>query len=116
MLRTVLRARVVLAMALAACIGMWGLHKYPVPSDDPFLALIQLRTPRVYNVLSYGYATLWVTTPFLAASLLTSVLAIVAYRYPSAVRTRALPPYPHPDQRPAPMLVLAETHLGRTPG
>jgi hypothetical protein len=116
MLRAILGARVVLAMAVAACIGMWGLHRYPVQRDDPFLALIQLQRPRVYDVLIYGYATLWFTTPFLAASLLTSVLTIVAYRYPSATRARALPPYPHPEDRHEPMLVLGEAHLGRTPG
>src|SRR5258708_22536395 len=115
MLRAILGVRVVLAMAVAACIGVWGLHLSPVQRDDPFLALIQLQRPLVYDVLTYGYATLWFTTPFLAASLLTSVLAIVAYRYPSAMRTRALPPYPHPEERPTPTLVLGETHLGRTP-
>src|SRR5882762_9895230 len=99
MLRALLGARVVLAMAAAACIGVWGLLMYPVQSDDPFLALIQLQRPLVYDVLTYGYATLWFTTPFLAASLLTSVLAIVAYRYPCTVRAHALPPYPHPEAR-----------------
>ena len=90
MLRAILGARVVLAMAVAACIGVWGLHTYPVQRDDPFLALIQLERPLMYDVLTYGYATVWFTTPFLAASLLTSVLTIVAYRYPYATRARAL--------------------------
>src|SRR5438105_18034 len=116
MLRAILGARVVLAMAVAACIGVWGLQRYPVQRDDPFLALIQLERPLVYDVLTYGYTTVWFTTPFLAASLLTSVLTIVAYRYPYATRARALPPYPHPEARPTPMLVLGETHLGRMPG
>src|SRR5438105_15080371 len=116
MLRAILGARVVLAMAVAACIGVWGLQRYPVQRDDPFLALIQLERPLVYDVLTYGYTTVWFTTPFLAASLLTSVLTIVAYRYPYATRARALPPYPHPEERPTPMLVLGETHLGRMPG
>ena len=53
-----------------------------------FLALIQLERPFVFQVLTYGYATLWFTTPFLAASLVTSVFAIVAYRYPRTTATR----------------------------
>ena len=57
MLRAILAARVVLAMAVAACIGAWGLHRYPVLRDDPFLALIQLERPLVYDVLTYGYTT-----------------------------------------------------------
>jgi hypothetical protein len=116
MVRTILGARVLLALTVAACVGTWGLHVYPVQTDDPFLALIQLQKPFVFDVLAYGYATLWFTTPFLAASLLTSVLVIVAYRYPHTVRVRALPPYTHPEARPAPTLVLGESHLGRTPG
>src|SRR5436190_23640493 len=116
MLRAILGARVVLAMAVAAGIGIWGLHRYPVQRDDPFLALIQLKRPLVYDVLTYGYATLWFTTPFLAASLLTSVLTIVAYRYPHGTRARVLPRYVPPEDRPTPTLVLGEAHLGRAPG
>jgi hypothetical protein len=31
----------------------------------------------VLNVLAYGYATLWFTTPFFATSLVTSMAAII---------------------------------------
>ena len=72
MVRTIVDARRVVAMLIAASVGMWGLHTYPVPPDDPFLGLIQLREPVVFQVLAYGYATLWFTTPFFLASLLTS--------------------------------------------
>src|SRR5262249_22080793 len=68
MLHAVLEARILLAMATAACVGTWGLYAHPVQPDNPFLALIQLERPFVFKVLSYGYATLWFTTPFLAAS------------------------------------------------
>ena len=37
MVRTILGARVLLAMTVAACVGTWGLHVYPVQTDDPFL-------------------------------------------------------------------------------
>jgi len=62
---------------------------------------------------------MWFTTPFIGASLVTSLCAIVVYRYPASVRFRPLPPYPVPESRPAPMLVLGETHhltiSGRAP-
>src|SRR5262245_42814976 len=57
-----------------------GLPVYPPYSDDPFLALIRLERPVVFGVLMYGYATLWFTTPFLAASLITSLPADVEHR------------------------------------
>src|SRR5512138_2153637 len=116
MVYAILEARVLIAMLIAAGVGTWGLHAYPVRPDNAFLALIRLERPLMFDVLSYGYATLWFTTPFLAASLVTSLLAIVAYRYPHAIRRQALPPYPPPKTRPVPTVVLGESHLPRLPG
>ena len=116
MLRTVVDARGLVAMVVAMCGGTWGLHAYPVQSDNLFLALIAARNPPVFHVLTYGYATLWFSTPFLAASMVLSVLAIVAYRYAPSVRTRPLPAYPIPEMRTAPSLVLGESHFATTPG
>ena len=65
---------------------------------------------------TYGYATLWFTTPFLLASLVTLLITLLAYRYPQAASRRALAPYPQPESKPAPSLVLGETHFERTPG
>jgi hypothetical protein len=91
-------------------------HEDPVSHDDVFLGLIGERAPRVLAALTYGYATLWFTTPYYAASLLMSLMAIVVYRRAPSTRVRPLPPYPHPEQRPTPMLVLGETHNHTTPG
>ncbi len=108
MLRTIVDARGLVAMLIAAVVGTWGLHVYPVRTDDVFLALIELRKPGVFQLLAYGYAALWFTTPFFLASLLTSVLAIVVYRHVPSPRHRALPPYPEPTTRARPNLVLGE--------
>jgi len=116
MVRTIVDARRVVAILIAASVGMWGLHTYPVPRDDPFLGLIQLREPVVFQVLAYGYATLWFTTPFFLASLVTSVLAIVVYRRVPTARYRPLPRYPEPETRTAPSLVLGESHALTRPG
>jgi hypothetical protein len=116
MLRTVLEWRVVVAMAIATGVGTWGLHTFPVQSDNVFLALIQTRKPLVFHALTYGYATLWFTTPFLLASVLTSMLAIIVYRHLPATAFRVLPRYPQPDARPAPMLVLGEAHYAAAHG
>ena len=92
MLRTILEARTVLAMAVAMGVGAWGLQAYPVPPDDPFLTLIHAQKPLVFNILVYGYATLWFTTPFFAASLMASVTLIAVYRHVPTMRFRNLPP------------------------
>src|SRR5712691_2054323 len=116
MLQAMVGARALLAMVIAMAIGTWGLHAYPVQTDNPFLALIALQKPFVFKVLTYGYATLWFSSSFLAASLVTSVFAILSYRYPVTARLRALPPYPEPASRPTPTLVLGERHCARALG
>src|SRR3989449_4726981 len=116
MVQAMVGARGLIAMLIAMAIGTWGLHAYPVQTDNVFLALIALKKPAVFHLLTYGYATLWFSTAFLAASLVTSVFAILAYRYPVTARLRPLPPYPEPASRPTPTLVLGERHFARALG
>jgi len=116
MVRAVLEWRTVLAAAIATGVGTWGLHTFPVPADEVFLALIHLRKPLVFHALAYGYATLWFTTPFFLASIVASLLTIAVYRRGRVETFRDLPLYPEPDARPAPALVLGETHFTARPG
>ena len=119
MLRTVLEARLLMALAIAAGVGMYGLRTFPVRGDDVFLAVIEARRPDLFQGLAYGYALLWFSTPFYVASLIASLFAIVVYRSAPSARFRALPPYPAPDTRLTPSLVLGEAHhptrTGRAP-
>jgi len=116
MLRTVVEARTLVAMMVAACVGTWGLRAHPVDQENLFLALIAAKDPTVFHVLTYGYATMWFSTPFFAASLALSTLTIVAYRHAPSVRSRALPEYPLPERRSSPSVVLGEAHFLNTPG
>ena len=90
MLHGLVAMRGLIAMGLAAAVGAWGLHAHPVDMTDPFLGLIEARSPRVFVALVYGYAALWFTTPFFGASLVLSLFAIAASRrdptrsYPAA--------------------------------
>src|SRR5215211_3396725 len=115
-MRALIEWRLMIAMAVAAVVGTWGVVTCPLPIDNAFLALIRLEKPAVFGVLAYGYAVMWFTTPFIGSSVLTSVGAIVAYRYPASLRQRPLPPYPSPESRSAPMLVLGECHFQTSPG
>src|SRR6185436_8111646 len=63
MLRKIVEARALVALAMSGGVGLWGLRAYPVSHDDVFLGLIGERAPGVLSVLTYGYATLWFTTP-----------------------------------------------------
>ena len=115
MLRRMLDARPLVAMIVAAGVGTWGLSAYPLPMDNVFLEIMALRNPAVLQLLGYTYATFWFTTPFLATSLLLSVLAIVAYHRLPSTRAHPLPQYPLPEHRPTPTLVLGEAHFTSTP-
>src|SRR5581483_7318898 len=66
MVRKIVEARTLVALAIAGGVGAWGVHAYPVSREDVFLGLIGERTPGVLSVLTYGYATLWFTTPYFA--------------------------------------------------
>jgi hypothetical protein len=116
MFQQLLAARVLLGLIATALVGTWGVLTYPVDVENPFLGLIALQKPAVFHVLSYGYATVWFTSTFFAMSLVSSVALIVASRYPQHVERRPLPPYPHPETRPTPSLVLGEAHLPRACG
>ena len=116
MFRKLVAARSAIAMMLAAGVGAWGLHAHPLPSDDPFLALIAVQNQSAFRVLAYGYAALWFTTPFFAASLCTSIIAIVAATFPVGRRSQPLPMYPQPESRPTPFLILGEAHALRQSG
>jgi hypothetical protein len=116
MFRRLLEQRAVLAMLLATGVGVLGVHTYPIDRGNVYLQLIELRSPAVFLVLVYGYATLWFTTPFFALSIVASLVTIVAYRYPAGARAKPLPAYVPPERRPSPTLVLGEAHFETTSG
>jgi hypothetical protein len=51
MMRRIVAARGLLALMVAAGVGMWGLHAHPVQIDDPFLGLIAIQKPFVFGLL-----------------------------------------------------------------
>ena len=115
-IRMILEQRALVAMLIAMGVGAAGVHTYPVDRANVYLQIIELRNPAAFLVLVYGYAALWFTTPFFAASMLGSLTAIVAYRRPARAKQRALPAYVAPERRPAPTLVLGESHFETTNG
>ena len=94
MLRTLIDARQLLALAVAAGVGLWGLAEWPFAETNPFLVLVHAQAPRVAIGLRYGYDTLCFTTPFLEASFAVSRAAIVLVLRRPQTQDRPLPPYP----------------------
>jgi len=100
MLRTLLDARTLLALAMGLAVRVSGLRTYPLPTDNVYLALVELRRPDIYQGLQYTYAALYFRTPFFGASLLGSLYAIAMYRRAPRFNFRSLPPYIRHEDRP----------------
>ena len=109
-MQTVMAYRFVVSLALSAVVGTVGLHLRPFPADNLLLALIYARRPTLYAELSYTYATLWFTTPFLGISGVCAWLYIFVIRTDHRRAAQPLPPYPAPEDRDDLFLVLGEQH------
>lgn len=109
-MRTLLEYRLVLSLAISAAVGLIGVYAFPFPADHGLLALIKLERPAVFALLSYTYAAVWCSTPFLAASLALSVMYIFLARSDRRTVYEPLPTYPAPERRQALYLVLGERH------
>src|SRR5262249_26933026 len=109
-MRRVLEFRAAITLAGAAVVGTAGLRAWPFPADNVFLMLLDARKPLVYDGLSYLYATLWFSTPFIALSMVSAVATIATLRCARNAAFASLPPYPDPSQREELFLVLGEQH------
>lgn len=116
MLRVLLESRTLVALAFAAVVGTYGLRTNPLTAGDPFIDLIAVRRPDVLQVLAYGYAMLWVSTPLCLAAFVASLFAIVIYRKEPSISFRPLPPHPSPERNKEPAIVLGKTHHLERPG
>lgn len=115
LMRRALEYRVPLNVVVAAAIGIVGLRRWPFPTDDVFLAVIEVRKPWLFEGLAYLYATLWFSTPLIGLSVVTALLYVAVMRSDEGVTFRPLPPYPDPSGRPEPFLVLGEQHYRTHP-
>ena len=92
-------------------VGTAGVHAYPIDRGNVYLQIIELRNPGAFLVLVCGYAALWFSTPFFAASMFGSLGAIVAYRRPARAKQRALPPTSRRNGDRTPRSHFGESHF-----
>src|SRR3954470_19869517 len=98
--------RFVIALAGSAAAGIAGLHAWPFPSANVFLAMIAAERPSIHATLAYTYATVWFTTPFFGLNVVFSAFYIFAARSDRSPAAGPLPEYPDPAQRDELYLVL----------
>jgi hypothetical protein len=106
----IVHSRLVIAYALAAITGVYLFFNYPVPSNDPYLQVISLRSPHLYTAGVYTYTVMLFSTPFILYSATFSLLYIFVYRRSTVLGRTVLPPYPSASRREKLYLVLGEVH------
>jgi hypothetical protein len=105
----------VASLMLALAIGVAGLTRWPLTTENMFLAMVAAENPRLWTAMAYGYTTLWFSTPFVLLAVLSSLVYIFAVGRRENASFSALPPYQRPQDREQLYLVLGEQHLPRMP-
>ena len=109
-MRRALEFRAPINLGLATVIGVVGLHRWPFPTGNAFLAVIDARKPWLFEGLAYLYATLWFSTPLIALSVVSALLYVAVMRGDKRPTYGPLPHYPDAATRAEPFLVLGEQH------
>jgi TraM recognition site of TraD and TraG len=107
------RTWVCVVLALAG--GYALLSRRPFPADNALLQVVLWHAPSLFLALKYAYLTMCFTTPFIACSMIGSVVYIFVVRREPALGARALPRYPDPAGRERLFLVVGETHHPKRP-
>lgn len=113
--RLLVEYRVVLSLGLSVASGIVLQSYFPVREADPVLRLIALERPAIYHALVWSYTFFLYSTPFLAFSVLFSMIYVHFYRPETNRNAGPLPPYPDPRTRQDLSLVVGEVHRQLAP-
>src|SRR5262245_54636695 len=97
-------------LALAMPVGVALYLRMPFDDRNDLLQLVLLQKPYLFYALKYAYLGMLFATPYIAASLLFSVLYIFLPRDRRAEIGGKLPPYPEVLKRDKLFVVLGEIH------
>ena len=97
-----------LGVAAASCIVLHAI--WPWPGNEPLLRYFALERPRIYLIVACGYDLFLLTTPFMACSVMLSLIYVHVYRRAVLASPGALPPLDDPAVRRDLLFVLGEVH------
>jgi len=115
LIRPVVEYRFLLSLGLSAACGIVLNSIFPIDTANRLLRLIALERPPVFHAIVWSYDLFLYSTPFLACSMIFSLLYVHLYRSESELAAGALPPYPDPHTRTELSLVLGEVHRQLVP-
>ena len=87
----------------------------PFPEENPFLQLMAIRAPLVFQGVKRSYNLFLFSTPYIVYSILLSGLYIFALKAQRKITAGRLPHYPDPRERQDVFLVVGEIHNPRKP-
>jgi hypothetical protein len=115
LIRPLVEYRILLALGISAACGIVLNSIFPLNTANPLLRLIALERPSIFDGVVWSYDVFLYSTPFLACSMIFSLLYVHLYRTETELAAGALPPYPDPHTRTELSLVLGEVHRQLTP-
>ncbi|GGG99518.1 hypothetical protein GCM10011586_13830 [Silvibacterium dinghuense] len=107
--------RFLLSLGLSVACGIVFTSSFPLNTASQFLRLIELERPPVFRAIVWSYGLFLYSTPFLACSMIFSLLYVHLYRSDRDMAAGALPPYPDPRTRADLSLVIGEVHRQLVP-
>ena len=109
-MQRVLNSRTFVACLLAMATGLVVYFRLPFPAENVFLRVMSVRAPLVYQGTLYSYNLFLFTTPYIAYSMLLSLVYISGPQFRRRLRPMKLPVYPEPEKRHELCLVVGEVH------
>jgi hypothetical protein len=98
------------AFFLAVVIGTILVWRYPVRYENPFLAVVHKRSPKLHYFLTRSYLVMLYTTPWILFSAVFSLGATHLRRQESRPNYKPLPAYTPPENREKLYVVVGESH------
>jgi hypothetical protein len=109
-IRPLVENRFLLSLGVSVASGIVLHSLFPLSAANPFLRLIGLERPSVLHGIMMSYDLFLYSTPFLACSMIFSLLYVHLYRSEREMAAGSLPAYPNPRTRKDLALILGEVH------
>jgi hypothetical protein len=102
-------------IVLATGAGYLTLAHWPFPAENALLQLVAMERPSLFSAFHYLYVMVCFTTPYLALSVVSSLIYIFLMREHRETALAGPPPYPDPAQRENLYVIVGEVHHPKRP-
>jgi hypothetical protein len=113
--RPLVENRFLLSLGMSTASGIMLHSMFPLNTANPFLRLIEFERPPVFHAIVWSYDVFLYSTPFLACSMIFSLLYVHLYRSEQELAAGSLLRYPDPRMRTDLSLIIGEVHRQLVP-